>query len=117
MAQQIQVLVIDDLDGGDADETITFALDGTSYEIDLSTKHAEELRNELAKYTSKARRGGRTTRQRPLLTTRGIRDRSGAARNATIRSWARLQGLDVSDRGRISADVVEKWESAGRPGA
>jgi hypothetical protein len=115
MAQQTQVLLIDDLDGGDADETVTFALDGTAYEIDLSTKNATVLRNALDKYVAKARRAGRTT-TRASSAARPARTRSSAARNATIRSWARLQGLEVSDRGRISADVVEKWKAAGRPG-
>src|SRR4051794_36504991 len=110
MAQRTQVLLIDDLDGNDADETVTFALDGTNYEIDLSAKHAGELRSKLEKYTTKARRAGRATRQHSTTATRATRDRSSTARNATIRSWAKLQGMDVSDRGRISVDIVEKWE-------
>lgn len=117
MAQQTQVLLIDDLDGGDADETVTFALDGANYEIDLSAKHAAELRKVLDKYTGKARRLARSNRHRPTPATRGTRDRSDAARNANIRSWAKLQGLDVSDRGRISVEIMKKWEAAGEPGA
>jgi nucleoid-associated protein Lsr2 len=114
MAQHTEVVLVDDLDGGHADETVTFALDGAAYEIDLSAKHAGELRAALNEYTSKARRAGRTTRSR--TTRRAPRDRSAAARNTTIRSWARLQGLNVSHRGRISAEIIEKWEAAGRPG-
>src|SRR5690242_3584747 len=116
MAQRTQVLLIDDLDGGNADETVVFGVDGTNYELDLSVKHATELRAALDKYVTKARRVGRATTRASASAARPARTRSSAARNATIRSWAKLQGLDVSDRGRISADIVEQWEAAGRPG-
>src|SRR5689334_12316647 len=75
VAQQTKVLLIDDLDGGDADETITFSLGGTAYEIDLSTQHAQELRTKLEKYTSKARRLGRAT-ARASFAPRPTRSRS-----------------------------------------
>ena len=61
MAQKVQVLLVDDLDGGEASETVSFALDGSSYEIDLSGKNAEEMRDALAKYVGAARKAGRTT--------------------------------------------------------
>ena len=108
MAQRVEVKLIDDLDGGDADETVTFAIDGVSYEIDLSGKNAKKLRDVLAPWTGHARRSGST---RP-----GSRRRSaaGAKRSdlAAVREWARGHGHKVSDRGRISAEVQAAYDKA-----
>jgi hypothetical protein len=112
MAQQVKVLLIDDLDGGDAEETVTFALDGTAYEIDLSGKNAEKLRNDLAPYVSVARKAGRTSARSGAAPAPRRRRTSDAQRNAEIRSWAKAQGKKVSDRGRISADIVQEYEAA-----
>jgi nucleoid-associated protein Lsr2 len=110
VAQKVQVILEDDLEGGKADETVTFGLDGASYEIDLSTKNAAKLRDTLSPYVGSARkvsgRGGGRGRGRG-----GGRTPSGAD-TAAIRSWAKAQGLQVSDRGRIPADVVEKYRAA-----
>jgi hypothetical protein len=112
MAQQVKVLLIDDLDGGDAEETVTFALDGTAYEIDLSGKNAEKLRNDLTPYVKVARKAGRTSARSGAAPAPRRRRTSDAQRNAEIRSWAKAQGKKVSDRGRISADIVQEYEAA-----
>ncbi len=109
MAQKVQTLFIDDIDGGEAEGTVRFALDGTEYEIDLSAKHSSELRSALGKYvtharkTGSARRGGRAGRgARPALNT------------VEIRNWARSNGYDIKDRGRVPADLVAKYQAATR---
>ena len=108
MAQHIQTLFIDDIDGGPAEGTVRFGLDGTDYEIDLSTAHSEELRKVLAGYVTHARKaGGRTAR-------RGSRGRRPADSLDTrkVREWARAKGIDIKERGRVSAEVIEKYKAA-----
>lgn len=109
MAQKVSVLLIDDVDGSEASETVTFALDGVSYEIDLNEKNAGKLRNAFAEWVGHARRSGgrRTTRAagRP-------RSRGGSSDAAVIREWAVANGYQVSDRGRISAEVREAYDKA-----
>ena len=107
MAQQINVLLVDDIDGGGADETIQFGLDGTRYEIDLSSDHARELRGQLERYVKAARKV--TGAARPA---RVRRTTENDARNKEIRDWARERHLDVNDRGRIPADIVAQYEAA-----
>lgn len=104
MAQKVQVVLIDDLDGGSADETMSFAVDGVTYEIDLSTANAGRLRNAFAPFVGHARKVGRTG---------GRRGRPGGQpnRSAEIRRWARSQGLPVNERGRIPADLVAKFDA------
>ncbi len=109
MAQRTEVILIDDLDGGSADETVRFALDGSSYEIDLSEQNARQLRDDFARYVGAARRaGGRPGSSRPR---RGSA-RTDPAQTAAIRDWARSNGLQVSDRGRISREIMDSWEKA-----
>lgn len=108
MAQRVEVVLIDDVDGGHADETVSFALDGVSYEIDLSDKNAKKLRDALASWTGKARRSG---------SGRGRRRSSGAAPQkrtdlGSVREWARANGYQVSDRGRISAEIQAAYDKA-----
>jgi hypothetical protein len=105
MAQRIQTLFIDDLDGGAADGTVRFGLDGAEYEIDLSGEHSEELRTTLGKYIEHSRKV--TTRR----ASRGGRG-GNAIDTAKVREWARGNGYDIKDRGRVSADVVEKYQAA-----
>jgi hypothetical protein len=108
MAQQVLIRLEDDLDGGEAAETVTFALDGVSYEIDLSDAHAADLREELASYVAAARRiGGRKVHGSSASPSTGDRERTQA-----IREWARNQGIEVSDRGRISASVAAQYDEA-----
>jgi hypothetical protein len=109
MAKQIQEILIDDLDGGEAKETVAFAIDGASYEIDLSEVNAKKLRDSLSAFVQSARRSG-------ALATR--RRRAGGARaltrekSADIRAWAKSHGLNVSERGRIASKIVEQYEAA-----
>ncbi|MGI9093476.1 MAG: histone-like nucleoid-structuring protein Lsr2 [Mycobacteriales bacterium] len=113
MAQKVQILLIDDLDGGTADETIAFAMDGTAYEIDLSKQNAAGLRDAMATYVAHARKAGRG---RAVANVGGGRRRGGASidreQAKAIRSWARKNGHKVSERGRIAADVVEAFNTA-----
>ena len=110
MAQKIQTLFIDDLDGSDAEGTVRFGLDGSEYEIDLNAKHAQQLRDALARYVGAARRvGGGARRQ----AARGGRRASASGLNTTeVREWARAQGIEVKDRGRVPAEVVVKFKAA-----
>jgi hypothetical protein len=112
VAQKVQVVLVDDIDGGEADETVSFSLDGVSYEIDLSTANASGLRDAFAKYVGVARRvGGRAAAGRKRG---GARATGGDGRTGEIRAWAKANGYDVSERGRISAEVREAYEKANR---
>lgn len=102
MAQKVNIVLVDDIDGTDAAETVSFAIDGREYEIDLSSRNAEGLREALAPYIGHARRGG----------ARRGRNRSGGPSPADIRAWARENGFDVPDRGRVSAHVREAYLAA-----
>jgi hypothetical protein len=115
MAQKVQVLLVDDLDGGEASETVSFALDGNNYEIDLSGKNAVELRDALAKYVGSARKAGRSTSSAGRSSSR--RSSGGSTsmdrdQAAAIRSWAKGKGLKVSDRGRIPATIIEQYNQS-----
>ena len=108
MAQKVQVILLDDLDGGSADETVSFSLDGVAYEIDVSKANAAKLRDAFAPFVASARRaGGRRGRRGPASG-----GRSGRTDTSAVRDWARGQGLKVSDRGRIPSDILEKYEAA-----
>lgn len=110
MAQKVEVLLIDDLEGGSADETVRFGLDGVSYEIDLGADNAAQLREALTPYVRHARKA----------TARGARSRGGGRSRASssrqesaeIRSWAKQQGISVNERGRIPGWIVEKYRAA-----
>ena len=110
-----KVVLVDDIDGGDADETVAFSLDGENYEIDLSRKNAAGLRQALDEYVSAARSAERAPAAAPApVSGNGSRtpyapiDREQAA---AIRTWARKKGHDVSDRGRIPARLVELYNT------
>ncbi len=113
MARETTVRLVDDLDGGPADDTVTFGLDGASYEIDLSTKNADALRDALAPYTSTARKsgGGGGSRGRRAAAPSAPR-RAAGNESAEIRSWARANGHQVNERGRIPAAVVDAYRAA-----
>jgi hypothetical protein len=107
MTQRTQVLLIDDLDGSSADETVGFGLDGSSYEIDLSTGNASRLRDALANYVAHGRKSGVirvSGRRRPA--------RSAGPDTAAVRIWARSNGYAVNDRGRISTEVLDAYAAA-----
>ena len=109
MAQRVNIVLEDDLDGSEADETVTFALDGVTYEIDLSAKNAAALRDSLAQYVGHARRAAaRRASGRPASSSRG----TGKRDLADVREWARANGHQVSDRGRISAEVQAAYDKA-----
>ena len=111
MAQRVNVVLVDDIDGSDAEETVSFALDGVDYEIDLSDQHAGELRNALSLYIGHARRtGGRRKSGRRASTPAAADD--GGTSAAEIRAWARENGWDVPERGRVSAEVREAYAAA-----
>ncbi|MGH8774249.1 MAG: histone-like nucleoid-structuring protein Lsr2 [Jiangellaceae bacterium] len=105
MAQKVQVILVDDIDGGTAEETVSFSLDGISYELDLSRKNAAKLRDTLAPYVGSGRRVSRRGRGRGRAGGRGTDTQA-------IRLWARDQGLKVSDRGRVPADILAKYDAA-----
>ncbi|RZQ61652.1 histone-like nucleoid-structuring protein Lsr2 [Amycolatopsis suaedae] len=111
MAEKVLVSLVDDLDGSDADETIEFGLDGVSYVIDLSAENAEELRDALAQYVEHARRLGGRKRTGGRAATKSVARPPSVDReqNQAIRSWARKNGYQISDRGRIPAEVVEAY--------
>lgn len=111
MAQKIQVILIDDVDGGSADETVTFALDGVSYEIDLSTENAATLRDSLATWVGHARKVSRSSSPASRPARRAGRSGGTSDANA-IREWARSAGIAVSERGRISAETRAAYEAA-----
>jgi hypothetical protein len=112
MAQKVQVILVDDVDGGEADETVSFALDGISYEIDVSEANAEAIREALAPWLGHARRvGGRATAR---ARSGAVKSRPAAERTdlSDLRSWARDNGFQVSDRGRVSSEVRAAYEAA-----
>ena len=109
VAQKIQTLFIDDLDGSDAEGTVRCGLDGTEYEIDLNAEHAQALRDALARYVYAARRAGGGAR----LPARGRRRAAASGVDSTeVREWAKAQGSEVKDRGRIPAELVVKFKEA-----
>lgn len=109
MAQRVQTLYIDDLDGSEADGTVRFALDGSEYEIDLNTKHADALRKSLARYVEAARKSP-GVRRSPA--TRNRRQSASEVNTTDVRAWAKSQGIEVKDRGRIPAELVVKFKAA-----
>jgi hypothetical protein len=109
MAQKIQTLFIDDLDGSPAEGTVRFGLDGTDYEIDLNTKHAQQLRDALARYVQAGRRSSGTVR-RPSRTAH--RPQANGPNTTEVREWAKAQGIDVKDRGRVPAELIVKFKAA-----
>jgi hypothetical protein len=108
MARKVQVLLVDDLDGGEADETLSFSLDGATYEIDLSSVNAKKLRDSLQPFVDHAQKAS-AGRRRGATRTRGASSRE---RSADIRAWAKQRGIKVNERGRIPASVVEQYEAA-----
>jgi hypothetical protein len=107
MAQRVNVVLVDDLDGSDADETVTFGIDGTEYEIDLSAGNATKLRDALGLYVGHGRRVGGRRKRGPGRTAA-----KSVATPAEIREWARANGWDVPDRGRVATEVREAYEAA-----
>jgi hypothetical protein len=105
MAQKVTIALDDDLDGGPADETVRFGVGGAAYEIDLSATNAAAFRRQLAPFIEHARRAGRGQPHRPA------RSAASRQRSGDIRGWAKDHGIAVSERGRISASVVEQYQT------
>ncbi len=106
MAQKVSIVLVDDLDGTEATETVTFGLDGSNYEIDLNDANAAAMREALSGYVGHARKLSGAGR-------RGRKPAGGAASNTkAVREWAKSQGMDVSERGRISGDVQQAYDAA-----
>lgn len=112
MAQKKHVVLIDDLDGSPATQTVLFSLDGVEYEIDLNDAHAEALRDSVAEWMGNARKV--SGRKSPARRQRGgsAAQPPSASDTAKIREWARRNGHTVSDRGRIPSSVREAYELA-----
>jgi hypothetical protein len=110
VAQKTVVELVDDLDGGEAHETVFFALDGVDFRIDLSTKNANRLRDIMAEYVGHARRVGGGRRQ--SATTATARNGNGKPDSQAIREWARSQGENVAERGRISHELLTRFQEA-----
>ncbi len=109
MAQRVQTLFIDDIDGSAAEGTVRFGLDGTDYEIDLNAEHARQLRDALARYVGAARRVSGSSR-RPVRA--GRRGAANGLSPTEVREWAKAQGIEVKDRGRVPAELVVKFKAA-----
>ena len=117
MAQQVNVKFVDDLDGSDAAGTVSFAIDGRAYEIDLSEDNAARLRDSLASFVAAARKSGGSAatgrRAQKMTASSGRRSQPlDREQTAAIRAWARQNGHQVSDRGRISKTVVDAFQAA-----
>jgi hypothetical protein len=107
MAQKIQTLFIDDIDGGEAEGTVRFALDGTEYEIDLNAEHTEELRSALGQYVTHARKVSGTARKGTALSSR----KPSTIDTVAVRAWAREQGIGIKERGRVPASVLQQYQA------
>ena len=108
MAQKVNIILVDDLDGSEADETLTFGLDGTTYEIDLNDRNAAALREALSGYVGHARKvtgGARRGRKAGSSSSSGTNTKD-------VREWAKGQGMEVSERGRISGDIQQAYDAA-----
>jgi hypothetical protein len=110
VAQKIQTIFTDDLDGSEAEGTVRFGLDGVDYEIDLSTAHAKQLRKALAKYIDAGRKVSGAARRSGRRSSR--RSAGAGPSISEVREWARSQGFEVKDRGRVPAELVVKFQSA-----
>jgi hypothetical protein len=111
MAQKTIVQLIDDLDQSPAEETVSFALDGTAYEIDLSSENAAKLRDALAVYVGNARRVSRSAARGPAQNRRVRPARGDREQTQAIREWARRNGHKIGDKGRIPAHILEAFNS------
>ena len=106
MAIKTITILEDDLDGTEAEETITFTIDGVTYEIDLNATHAEELRTAIAPYAKAGRKTKGSTRR-----SKRPGNQETQINTAEVREWAKKQGLPVSGRGRVQADIIEKYKA------
>lgn len=115
MAQRTVTTLVDDIDGSEATSTVSFALDGTAYEIDLNETHAEDLRDVLAPFISVARKvsGAGSGRRGRAARPSGQADGTAEVDPKAVRAWAEANGVAVNARGRLKADVIEQYRAAG----
>ena len=117
MAREVIEKFVDDLDGSAAAETVSFALDGTSYEIDLSKKNATAFRKSLDRYVSAARRQGGSRATPRRRSTKAVGNSAKPKKRSfdlvQLREWAGANGVAVPSRGRIPQAVVEQYKAAG----
>jgi hypothetical protein len=107
MAQHAQIVFTDDIDGSDAAGTVQFGLEGASYEIDLSKKNADKLAKVLEPYINAARKASRGSRRQPTG-----RPRAAGPNPAAVREWAKSEGMEVKDKGRVPAELIVKFQAA-----
>lgn len=105
MAQKVNIVLVDDIDGSEAVETVSFGLDGATYEIDLNEKNARALRDSFAGYLGHARKMTNSRGRKAKSTSSGPSARE-------LRDWARSNGYEVSDRGRVPSEVRDAFEAA-----
>lgn len=110
MAQRVQVQLVDDLNGEEAQETVRFGVDGTDYEIDLTTENAQHLRSTLSEYVEKSRKakGGRKTSSNSSTSI----SRTKREDTQQIRQWAQDNGYNPSSRGRITKSIIDAYNEA-----
>ena len=109
MAQRVQIILEDDFDGTEADETVLFGLDGAEYEVDLSSDNAQGLRDAIAPWVAVARKtGGRRKRGAPAAKSSSV----ASGNTSDIRAWAQDQGYEVSTRGRVSGEIRDAYDKA-----
>ncbi|WP_299056409.1 Lsr2 family protein [uncultured Nocardioides sp.] len=110
MAQKVNILLLDDIDQSEASQTVFFGLDGTAYEIDLNEEHAEQLREALASFIGHARKADSRTGRSKVRSSRQWTASDPSAK--VVREWARENGYDVPDRGRVPAEVRDAYSAA-----
>lgn len=112
MAQKVNIVLVDDLDGTEATETVTFGLDGSTYEIDLNDGNAASLREALAGYVGHARKVAGGARRSSRKGGSSSSSSSSSRNSKDVREWAKAQGMEVSERGRIPAEVQQAYDAA-----
>jgi len=111
VAKKVETVLLDDLDGSKADTTIRFDLDGVEYEIDLSATHADDLRKVAEPYVEAGRKISASSRRSTRSNTRRA-SASGGPTSSEVRNWAKGQGFEVKERGRMPAELVIKFQAA-----
>ncbi|GAB3471928.1 Lsr2 family protein [Kineococcus endophyticus] len=113
MAQTTRILLTDDLDGSEATQTVTFAVDGITYEIDLSDEHAAQLRESVAVYVDRARKlRGSAIKKRTASRPASRKPAGDKTDTQQVRAWAKEHGIEVSERGRLSNDLIVRFQEA-----
>lgn len=112
MARKIIQTILDDLDGTEGADTVTFALDGKSYEIDLSEDNRAALAEALAPYIKAGRRVSTNSFTPKASSRRAPAAGDGRTDLAAVREWAAANGIAVSDRGRVAKSVLDQYDAA-----